>query len=510
MNLEKTPHFPILPRKILNYDEWINLPYYDPSFGLPHAEVAIKAGRPPLCWACPLCAGGTTTVSKIVEHINTKHLIHLPYQCSLCNSRFRTALERINHLDLVHCPSKCKSESSDEPGEILESAAVQSANEVSDADSIDVNDHGLVRLSWRGSGAVKPSTEDSFGDNYAFVKYIRGKHDTHGLRARLILVERKRDKKLLVAKVHGLKNLHNEYFMLRLVNNKCSKIVKDEDYLVGAMGNKNTTRLMMEWFPDGSLQHALNELDYADEFMKEHEVWKLALDISHALKFLQTGKCEINSSSEEWRPIVHYDLKPENIMRNDRGWKLIDFGLAQLLNATGPNMNFGRHSGGTMWYIAPEWPLIIGTKADVWALGVIIHEICTGEKPRDQRDYSTKETLEMEFQEWASLPVKCHNINQSGPFTNNYYKPATRQKKHTYSWLLYHLMRWMLQSDPNHRPTSEDVERAFQFHYGELARRCNLSGRSFKSELGKYSGELYDLIQADKRHGEAQLFQIHI
>jgi len=82
--------------------------------------------------------------------------------------------------------------------------------------------------------------------------------------------------------------------------------------------------------------------------------------------------------------VVHRDLKPENILiENDGTVKLVDFGIALLQGAR--RLTFRRLTSGfgTPDYMAPEQ--VQGdrgdARTDVYALGVMLYEMLTGEVP---------------------------------------------------------------------------------------------------------------------------------
>ena len=82
--------------------------------------------------------------------------------------------------------------------------------------------------------------------------------------------------------------------------------------------------------------------------------------------------------------MVHHDLKPHNVMLTDKGVaKIIDFGLARVRQNTIASST--KISGaGTLQYMAPEklqGQAGGGRKADVYAYGMVVYELWTGEVP---------------------------------------------------------------------------------------------------------------------------------
>jgi ABC-type oligopeptide transport system substrate-binding subunit/serine/threonine protein kinase len=86
------------------------------------------------------------------------------------------------------------------------------------------------------------------------------------------------------------------------------------------------------------------------------------------------------------RGIVHRDLKPENVLIDTEGdAKLMDFGIARSMAS---RMTQEGRIEGTVFYMAPE--LALGKeydgRADLYALGVMLYELATGELPFQQGD----------------------------------------------------------------------------------------------------------------------------
>jgi len=88
--------------------------------------------------------------------------------------------------------------------------------------------------------------------------------------------------------------------------------------------------------------------------------------------------------------ILHRDLKPENIMIDGRGQAhLMDFGIASLREG-GTAPKEGSALAGTPAYMAPE--LLKGKspseQSDLYALGILLFELFTGQKPFQAKDLS--------------------------------------------------------------------------------------------------------------------------
>src|ERR1044071_3704175 len=88
--------------------------------------------------------------------------------------------------------------------------------------------------------------------------------------------------------------------------------------------------------------------------------------------------------------IVHRDLKPDNVflvpdpeVPGGERIKLLDFGIAKLADPSSSNMTSTGTVMGTPTYMAPEQcrGVAVDHRADLYALGCVIYELCCGRPP---------------------------------------------------------------------------------------------------------------------------------
>jgi len=132
--------------------------------------------------------------------------------------------------------------------------------------------------------------------------------------------------------------------------------------------------------------------------------------------------------------IVHRDLKPENVLLADDGRvKIGDFGLARAVSA---NTATGQALLGTIAYLSPELVTrgVADARSDIYALGIMIFEILTGEQP---------------FKGEQPMQIAYQHANDS--------VPTPSSKRPDVPVELDDLVLWATARDPDDRPRDAQV-----------------------------------------------------
>ncbi|XP_052419592.1 AP2-associated protein kinase 1 isoform X6 [Carassius gibelio] len=244
-------------------------------------------------------------------------------------------------------------------------------------------------------------------------------------------------KRMYVNNEHDLQVCKREIQIMRdLVGNK--NIVGFMDSSITAVGSGDVWEvlILMDFCRGGQVVNLMNQ--HLQTGFSETEVLQIFCDTCEAVARLHQCKT----------PIIHRDLKVENILLHDRGhYVLCDFGSAinrsqnpQTEGVAAVEEEIKKYT--TLSYRAPEMVNLYGgkvitTKADIWALGCLLYKLC----------YFT-----LPFGE--SQVAIC-----DGSFTI----PDNSRYSHD----MHSLIRYMLEPDPDIRP---DIYQVSYFAF-KLARK---------------------------------------
>ena len=124
--------------------------------------------------------------------------------------------------------------------------------------------------------------------------------------------------------------------------------------------------IVMQYAPNGTLHSRLHA--QRGKALPEDKVWQFFIQALLGLRHVHSKK------------IIHRDVKSLNLFFDQDDNVLVgDLGIAKVLS---PNTMFARTIVGTPYYLSPELceDKPYNEKSDVWALGVVLYEMCTGGK----------------------------------------------------------------------------------------------------------------------------------
>ncbi|GMN52040.1 hypothetical protein TIFTF001_021192 [Ficus carica] len=152
--------------------------------------------------------------------------------------------------------------------------------------------------------------------------------------------------------------------------------------LYGFCFDPSMRALVYEYMENGSLDKILFDESREIEWEKLHDI---AVQTAKGLAYLHE-ECE--------RKIIHYDIKPGNVLLDKNlNPKVADFGLAKLCNREGSQATLVADGRGTPGYAAQEmWkPYPVTHKCDVYSFGILLFE--TGKETTFRRKFKRIATM---------------------------------------------------------------------------------------------------------------------
>nr|DAD29541.1 TPA_asm: hypothetical protein HUJ06_031009 [Nelumbo nucifera] len=212
--------------------------------------------------------------------------------------------------------------------------------------------------------------------------------------------------------------------------------------LIGFCSEGSKRALIYEFMPNGSLDKYISARQEGNSISLSWEkMLDIVLGVGRGIEYLHRG-CNIQ--------ILHFDIKPHNILLDDNFVpKISDFGLAKFFATDDRTVSLSAAPRGTIGYIAPEmiYKNIGGVtyKADVYSFGMLLLEI-TGRKKaiNASRDHSSQ----FYFPSWIYDRVSQGEDIEIGDATDD---EKTIAKK------LVIVALWCIQMNPVNRPSMNRI-----------------------------------------------------
>jgi tRNA A-37 threonylcarbamoyl transferase component Bud32 len=169
-------------------------------------------------------------------------------------------------------------------------------------------------------------------------------------------------------------------------------------------------------------------MEYVDGMPLDDYIQKLGKPIEEDLAIEITKQIVSACSHAHSKGVVHRDIKPGNVMiTKDNKVKILDFGIAKIVNEEVNKLTKTGLQVGTVYYMAPEQvqghPITFQT--DIYSIGVTLYQMVTIENP--YKEFNT------EFQIYKKIIEEpLSNVQKKNPdlsvFIDKVIQKATRKK----------------------------------------------------------------------------------
>ena len=138
---------------------------------------------------------------------------------------------------------------------------------------------------------------------------------------------------------------------------------------------------------------------------------------SRAVEIVRQVAAGLSAAHELPEPVVHRDLKPDNILlkatRDGSDWvKLVDFGIAKAAKRDTQLLTTPGLVVGTPRYMSPEQltGAAVDTRSDIYALGIIAFQMLTGRMPFPSASREEELTISWALQRLTTQPLALADV----------------------------------------------------------------------------------------------------